>query len=139
MSESTDLLLYDDACPMCTFQSRLITWLDWFDTVRLTPLSSATPPAAVRSVELERLREAVHCIDADGRVWRGARALRRVGLRMPLMAPFAALLYVPGITQIAERTYMLVSRNRHVLSKLFGCKQACSVLPGRRREQDHAG
>jgi hypothetical protein len=28
---------------------------------------------------------------------------------------------------------MWISRNRHLLSRLFGCKQACAILPARKR------
>jgi hypothetical protein len=31
---------------------------------------------------------------------------------------------------------MWVSRNRLVLSRLFGCKEACAILPARRRGAD---
>ncbi len=31
---------------------------------------------------------------------------------------------------------MWISRNRHLLSRFFGCKEACSILPAREREGD---
>jgi predicted DCC family thiol-disulfide oxidoreductase YuxK len=32
--------------------------------------------------------------------------------------------------------YNLIARNRKNLSRIFGCKEACSLLPARKREQD---
>ena len=34
----------------------------------------------------------------------------------------------------AEKVYALVSRNRYILSRFFGCKDACSIMPQRERE-----
>jgi predicted DCC family thiol-disulfide oxidoreductase YuxK len=69
----------------------------------------------------------------DGRVHRGARCIRFIGLRMPLAVPLALLLWLPGVIWVAERVYMSISRNRYVLSRLFGCKEACALLPARKR------
>ena len=80
--------------------------------------------------------EAIHCVTLDGRVLRGARALRFIGLRMPLLAPIALVLWVPGVIWVAEKVYDCVSRNRHLLSRVFGCKGACDLLPEREREGD---
>jgi predicted DCC family thiol-disulfide oxidoreductase YuxK len=37
---------------------------------------------------------------------------------------------------VAEIVYQWVSRNRHLLSKVFGCKDACALLPAKKRQQD---
>jgi len=37
---------------------------------------------------------------------------------------------------IAEWVYGGVSRNRHLLSRVFGCKSACAIMPQREREGD---
>ena len=71
-------------------------------------------------------------------MYRGARCVRYVGIRMPLLAPLALVLWIPGVIWIAEKIYAWVSRNRYLLSRLFGCKEACAVLPqrGRRNEKE---
>jgi predicted DCC family thiol-disulfide oxidoreductase YuxK len=132
----TNLVLFDDHCPLCTFQSRLLTWLDWFNVLTLLPISH--PRAAEVAPELTRadLLEAIHCVSARGPIYRGARAIRYVGLRMPLLVPLALFLWFPGVIWVAERVYMSVSRNRHVLSRLFGCNEACALLPARSRERE---
>ena len=113
------LVLYDGDCPLCIFQMRVLTWLDWFNTL-----------------DREQLLAAMHCVTRDGRIHRGARCIRFVGMRLPLLFPLALLLWVPGVIWIAEKIYNLIARNRKVLSRLFGCKEACSILPARKREQD---
>jgi predicted DCC family thiol-disulfide oxidoreductase YuxK len=57
-------------------------------------------------------------------------------MRMPLAIPIALVLWLPGVIWIAERIYMWVSRNRLLLSRWFGCKEACAILPARRRENE---
>ena len=132
----THFVLYDGECSLCTFQMRVITWLDWFNTVTLVPISN--PLAAKLAPELTReaVLEAIHCVDKDGRIHRGARCIRFIGMRMPLALPVALVLWIPGVIWIAERIYSWVSRNRHLLSRLFGCKEACVIMPTRRRANE---
>jgi predicted DCC family thiol-disulfide oxidoreductase YuxK len=135
-SRATHIVLYDDQCPLCTFQMRVVTWLDWFDTVSLLPISHPRSAEIAPSITREALLEAIHCVTRDGRIHRGARCLRFVGLRMPLGAPLALILWFPGVIWIAERIYAWISRNRHLLSRVFGCKEACAILPTRRRANE---
>ena len=133
---ATHIVLYDDECPLCTFQMRVITWLDWFNTVTLLPITHARVLQVAPSLSREALLEAIHCVDRDGRIHRGARCLRFIGLRMPLGMPMALILWLPGVIWIAERVYAWVSRNRHLLSRWFGCKEACALMPARRRANE---
>jgi len=132
----TTVVLFDDECSLCTFQSRVITWLDWFNTVSLLPISSARVADIAPRLTRFELREAIHCVTPGGRIQRGARCIRHISLRMPLAFPVALLLWIPGIIYVAEIFYRWVSRNRHLLSRMFGCKDACALLPARRRENE---
>ena len=135
---ASTVVLYDGECSLCTFQMRVISWLDWFNTVSLLPI--ADPQAAVLAPTLSReaLLEAIHCLTPDGEIHRGARAIRHISLRMPLAFPLALLLWFPGVIWIAEMVYRRVSRHRLLLSRLFGCKEACAILPARRRHSEPA-
>lgn len=130
------LVLYDGECPLCIFQSRVLGWLDWFNVLSLVPLSDPRAKEAAPQIGREDLSEAIHCIATNGRIYRGARCIRFVGMRLPVLVPVALFLWVPGVIFIAERVYMWVSRNRHLLGRIFGCKDACSIMPVRKREQD---
>jgi predicted DCC family thiol-disulfide oxidoreductase YuxK len=129
-------VLYDDECPLCTFQMRVLTWLDWRHALRLVPLSDPLAHEIAPGIEREDLLEAIHCVTRGGRIHRGARCIRFVGMRLPMLVPVALFLWVPGVIFIAERVYRWISRNRHLLGRLFGCKEACAILPARRREGD---
>ncbi len=132
----TNIVLFDDECSMCTFQSRVITWLDWFNTVSLMPISSARVPEIAPRLTRTDLNEAIHCVAPNGTIQRGARCIRHISLRMPLAFPIALVLWFPGLIYIAEIFYRWISRNRHLISRLFGCKDACALMPARKRANE---
>ena len=129
-------VLYDAECPMCIFQMKVLSWLDWRNVLALVPLSDPRAQEIAPQITREDLLEAIHCVTPEGCVYRGARAIRFVGMRLPLLVPVALVLWIPGVILIAEIAYRWVSRNRHLLGRVFGCKDACAILPKREREQD---
>jgi predicted DCC family thiol-disulfide oxidoreductase YuxK len=130
------IILYDGECPMCVFQMKVLSWLDWFEVLALLPLSDPHAQEIAPQLSREDLQEAIHCVTPQGRIYRGARAIRFVGMRLPLLVPVALFLWFPGVIQIAEVVYQWVSRNRLLLSRVFGCKDACAILPAKKRQQD---
>lgn len=129
------IVLYDSDCPLCTFQMKSLTWLDWFNRVEFLPIKDPRAAAIVPDLTREDLLEAIHCVTVDGKIYRGARCIRFLGMRLPLMVPMSLFLWVPGVIWVAEKIYMWISHNRLVLSKLFGCKGACVIMPERKRDQ----
>ena len=136
---SRHVVLYDSDCPLCTFQMRLLTWLDWLGKAELLPINDPRAAEIAPEISREDLHEAIHCVTPKGRVYRGARAIRFIGLRMPLLVPLGLFLWIPGVIWIAEIFYMWVSRNRLLLSKIFGCKGACAIMPERKRKESEGG
>jgi len=130
------LVLFDDECPLCTFQMRLLTWLDWFDRIAPLPISDPRAQAVAPQLTRDELLEAIHCVTAEGKIHRGARCVRFLGMHLPLLVPVALFLWIPGVIQVAEVIYQWISRHRLFLSRLFGCKEACAILPERKRKQD---
>lgn len=121
------LVLYDGLCPLCRAHVRLFRRLDWFGTVNFTAIAEAGSIPQRHGLRAEDLQQAMHSIEPDGRIERGARCFRRIGLRIPLLAPLALLLWVPGLDWCGDRIYGVVSRNRYVLSRWFGCSEACAL------------
>jgi len=130
------VVLYDGDCPMCVFQMKLLTWLDWCNQARLVPLADPLARSLAPWLRREDLLAAVHCVTPQGRVYRGARCIRFIGMRMPLLVPLALILWIPGVIWVAEKLYAWVARNRYVLSGLFGCKTACAIMPRRQSNED---
>lgn len=115
---------------------RLLTWLDWLGVLSMVPVSKSESIPAAAALTREEVMEAIHCLTSTGRIHRGARAIRFVSMRLPLAIPMALFLWIPGIIFLAEMMYKWISRNRHLLSRFFGCKEACSILPARERENE---
>lgn len=132
-ASANHIVLYDGDCSLCTFQMRLITWMDWFNTVSLLPIADPRAQEVAPRLTRTDLQEAIHCVAQDGKIYRGARCLRFIGMRMPLAVPFALFMWIPGVIYVAEIFYRWLSRNRYLLSRVFGCKEACAILPARRR------
>lgn len=132
MSRKKHILLYDGDCPLCTFQSRLLSWLDWFGRVEMVPLKDERSAEIAPDITREDLLEAIHCITPEGTIHRGARAFRFLGLRIPLLVPMGLFLWIPGVIKVAEIIYAFVSKHRLFLSRIFGCKGACTILPEKR-------
>lgn len=133
---ATNVVLYDSECSLCTFQSRLITWLDWFNTVSLLPISDSRTAEIAPRLTRTDLHEAIHCVAKDGKIHRGARCLRFIGLGMPLALPFSLFMWIPGVILLAEIIYARISRNRYLLSRVFGCNEACAIMPARKRANE---
>lgn len=130
------LILYDGECSFCQFQMRTLTWLDWFNVLGFVPIAHPLAAEAAPHLTREELLEAIHCVTTDGQIHRGARAIRFVGMRLPLLVLLALVMWIPGVIWVAEKIYALVARNRYLISRLFGCKDACAILPARKRKQD---
>lgn len=129
MKRDRHILLFDSDCPMCTFQSRTLGWLDWFNRVEMVPLKDERAKEIAPDITREDLLEAIHCVTPNDQIHRGARAIRFLGMRIPLLVPVGLFLWIPGVIRIAEKVYAFVSRNRHFFSRVFGCKGACAILP----------
>jgi predicted DCC family thiol-disulfide oxidoreductase YuxK len=112
---------YDGACRFCCRQVAWLRRLDWRGRFHFQPSSELSVEDGRRLTPAD-LDRAIHCVAASGAVYRGARCLRFVGLRLPLLAPLAVCLYLPGLIQLADRVYDWVSRNRYRL----GCGHSCS-------------
>jgi hypothetical protein len=75
------------------------------------------------------LKDAIHALSPAGVVYRGARCLRHLGMRIPLLAVPSLLLWLPGVLGLADRAYGWVSRNRHRLGRVWGCSVGCHRPP----------
>jgi predicted DCC family thiol-disulfide oxidoreductase YuxK len=133
------LVIYDDACSLCSFHVRVMSWLDWLHRTRYVPASHPVASEWAVNVTREELMHAIHCVEPNGRIHRGAHCLRLIGMRIPLLVPISILLWLPGTMWVAERVYGWISRHRYGLSRLLGCKGACAAVPTRHRPEDSQG
>jgi len=113
--------IFDGDCGFC---SRCVSWASRRSDVTFEPFQRADLTAY--GITEEAAATAVHFVQADGHVVRGAAAvaavLRECRGGWPLLG---MLMRLPGIRSIAEVAYRLIARNRH---RLPG-PAACAIEP----------
>ena len=123
------VVLYDGDCGFCQQSVRLLKALDW---LRLLHFQSARDvdnlPATDVTLDPQKMLDEMHLLTPDRKTaYAGFTAFRWIAWRLPLTAPLAALLYLPGVLPLGNRAYRWVARNRF---KLVPCAQnACAVPP----------
>lgn len=130
-------VLFDGMCGFCQFQIRLIEALDWLGKLECVPLQSTLAAELAPSARREDLLAAMHVIPAGqtfdpNRRIQGARAVRFLALRLPLLFPIGVLLWLPLLIYPADWIYRLIARNRYVISKVFGCSAGTCAVPASR-------
>src|SRR5438874_2395074 len=102
------LVLYDGQCPLCIKSAENIKRFDWLHAIRfqdardLDALPQREPP-----LDPQRLLQEMHLITPDNKhVYRGFGAFRWIAWRLPLLWPFAPLMYLPGIPAIGQKAYL---------------------------------
>ena len=111
------VVLYDGLCPLCQRSVRVLKRLDWmhrlhFQDCRDTP---NLPPSAV-PLELKKMLEEMHVVTPDRkRAYAGFAAFRWMAWRIPVLWPFAPLMYIPGVPWLGRKVYLWVAKNRYDL------------------------
>jgi predicted DCC family thiol-disulfide oxidoreductase YuxK len=110
-------LLWDGACGFCR---RAVEWVarrDLAGRFEIVPYQVAASPPMTPELR-DACRRAVHVVTTDGRVLRAGRASLFV-LGQTGYPRLARLLSVPPLVWIVELGYVLVARNRSLVSRLF--------------------
>ena len=137
MSDSRHILFYDSDCPFCNFQVRALARMDWFNKVEFVPSKNFHQLGLGLHIDDNDLNQAIHCVTPNKDVYRGARAIRFLGLRMPILIPLSLLMWFPGMIIISDKIYKLISRNRYFLSRFVGCKDNCSLGFSEKKNSDN--
>lgn len=103
---------YDDRCGFCRGWVRRLCALDWLALATFRPISEFSLEHERPGLSRQILAEAMCCVRPDGRVESGARAVRFLALRLPLLCPLGLLLWLPGVMWLADPVYRWVSRRR---------------------------
>jgi predicted DCC family thiol-disulfide oxidoreductase YuxK len=115
-------VLFDDGCALCRTQVRRLQRWDWRQRLEFVPLTDPRARQLAPGLDQEALLSQIHCVDFGGRIVGGARCLRLLGVRIPLLAPVALGLWIPGALWVADRLYRWLSRHRHAVSRVCGCR-----------------
>lgn len=106
-------VLYDGDCAFCRKSVELVRRLDWLSLLEFVNVRDAEQPVLREpSVAGAPLLEQMHVLTRVGKLYGGYGAVRWIAWRLPLLWPIAPLLYLPGVTQLGDRLYRWVARNR---------------------------
>ena len=119
-------MLYDGACPLCRKSVALLRRLDWLGRLHDQNAREVEKlPPCREPLDPGRLLVEMHVVTPDRRrAYAGFRAFRWLAWRLPAVAPFAPLLYLPGVPWVGSKVYRWVAKNRFQLVPCGdgGCK-----------------
>jgi len=104
-------LVYDGGCDFCRSCLLVVRFLDVFKQITFVDSRDAEALTAT-GVRPEDADRAAHAVRPDGRQYAGFDAFRLVAWQLPLTAPLAPLLYVPGVPPLGRRAYHWIAENR---------------------------
>lgn len=114
----TALMIYDGDCGFCTYWAH--RWSEKIGlALEITPLQDEeNRPGELATAELE---EAVHLVDSDGAVYRGAEAVfRAMALRRRYRVGLWLYRRIPGFRWLSELLYRWVANHRAFVSRWTG-------------------
>jgi predicted DCC family thiol-disulfide oxidoreductase YuxK len=107
------IALYDGQCPFCTREARR---LERRVGGRVRSMDLHTPGLlAQHGIEREAAMEALHLVEPDGRVYRGAEAVARAVVKLPVAGLVGWLYYLPGLRWLVDRSYRRIAAARYRL------------------------
>jgi len=113
-TESRLTLIYDGDCQFCTAVQRLVRRWDRTGHIELIPSQDSTIPSRFPALSFAGCTEAMHLIDAQGRDWQGAEAVRELLNVLPGGRGIGWIFRIPGVPWIAARAYRIIARHRYV-------------------------
>ena len=118
-------VFYDGDCAFCRRSVELARRLDWFGRLAFVNVREDSPLLHRPPVAGAPLLEQMHVLTPGGRFYGGYAAVRAMAWRLPLLWPVAPFMYLPGVTQLGDRLYKWVARNRF---QLVPCQHgACTI------------
>ena len=110
-------VVYDGGCGMCNQAAAVLSALDWSRQLQFHDLSKwQEVHTAFPQLDQAACIRDMHSIEANGRIDAGYASYQRIAWRLPLLWPFAWLLYLPPVPQIGRRIYRHVADGRQSTS-----------------------
>ncbi|MCA9395027.1 MAG: DUF393 domain-containing protein [Candidatus Omnitrophica bacterium] len=113
-------IIFDGHCGFCRCAVRRLQMLDIFAQYQYVDFRQE-PDLRLRHPQLtvDQCERELILVDGLGRIYGGFFAFRKMSLSMPLMFPWIAVYYFPGMSQIGPAVYRMIARNRRILPAFF--------------------
>jgi len=121
------VVVFDGECRLCRAQIETLARFDRGG--RLAYLSLHDPRVRKRYPDLshEDLMQRMYVVSRDGERRGGARAVRYLSRKLPLLWPAALLLHIPGSLRFWEWCYVQVARQRYRFGRTECKDEACEL------------
>lgn len=119
MSEknTTYTLLYDGSCPFCRNQAAIVAQFDTFGRIERLDINSDQARERFPQITPQAAQRELHLATPEGHtLYRGAEAVRKTLMLLPMLRLPGLMMHLPGAMAMAKPMYRLVARHRH----LFG-------------------
>ena len=85
------ILLYDDECPLCLRFKQAMERLNGHESINKVSIHDRDVYQVLPQVTYEQCQQAVHFIEVNGEVFKGAEAVRKLMHHLPLVEEFGWL------------------------------------------------
>ena len=109
---SKTAVIFDGQCTLCVRSMRLLFFFDWFRRFVCLDFRQERVRMLIRCVSAEQFEEQMVLITSLGEKKFGFEAWRYIVRRLPLFFIPAHLLYLPIVSQLGDRLYKMIARNR---------------------------
>ena len=113
-------VFFDGSCPFCAKAMNKFQCRGHGGRLIFVDITSAEFDATPFDIPLEAFMKEMHCIDRDGKVYRGVEALRALWQAFPTSTWYmilAFLIFLPGVNSLARFCYRLFARMRRFLPR----------------------
>jgi predicted DCC family thiol-disulfide oxidoreductase YuxK len=122
--------LYDGHCQLCRGSVDRVRRWDRAGKIEFVDLHDPSAAARFPHVKREEALRWMQAVDGEGRIFSGADAWARMGMRLPGWKLVAWVLLVPGIRWAAGRIYQWIARNRYRWNKEACADGSCAIHGG---------
>ncbi len=129
-------VFFDGSCSVCSREMEAYRRKNHGGRLLFVDIGAPEFDPTPFGIPLDTFMYEMHCIDREGRIYRGVEAFRAIWLAFPASARYrllAALVDLPGVNRLARFVYRLFARNRKYLPKY---RDACRDGSCRRGTDD---
>src|SRR5579884_725823 len=113
MEKASPTLIYDAECRLCTSSKKLIEHWDRRHRITFLPFQTAEAKERVSDLAGMTCMDAMRFVDAQGNIFAGVEALRRMLPLLPFGSFLSLFFFLPGFSWVATKVYGRVAENRY--------------------------